>query len=1162
MKTFCFSIITLLVFSHPAISQIAYVTQSGNGLQNGTSWTNAYNASQLQAAINQSGITEVWVAAGTYKPTTTTDRTISFSMKNGVTIYGGFDGIETLSSQRNWTTNATILSGDIGILGNNSDNSYHVVYNSALNNTAVLDGFQIMNGYAFVGGLNNEFGGGMVNQSASPIIRNCSFTNNTAFSDSWFALGGAIYNNQSSPTIDGCSFTGNLAKVQEPVPGCGCTLDALGGAIFSAGGEFIISRCSFTSNQAVSITANAYAQGGAIYGQDADETITSCVFLNNSVSASQGGGYGQGGGIFSDMDDHHFIVNCTFYGNAANYGGGVYANNSSLLVNCILWANTADYSGAAGIAGIISTTSSIIQDDPESQGMVPLFMDPAGGNLRLKPCSAGINAGDNSYLFNSGTTDIDGNARVQQGTVDMGAYENSLSTPIASITPNSNIVICSNIAVNLTASGGVTYLWSTNATTNSISINTAGTYTVTVYDTYGCSSSTSVSATAQQGTTYYQDVDHDTYGNPSVSTVTCSGPPQNYVSTSGDCNDSDPLVFAIATWYLDSDNDGHYVSSQSSCGSPGAGYNQTSAFSGDCNDNDGSVWQSGSLYIDADQDGHDAGSSVVCYGNSAPAGFAFTSEGSDCNDADASLFATATWFLDADNDGHYLGSQVSCGSPGAGYNTTATHAGDCNDSNSSIWENEYYYIDQDGDFYQAGSELVCRGNFIPAGYVSNDIGADCDDNNPAIHQPQSYFVDGDLDGFGSTSTAMICSAVATSGYSTNNSDCNDADGSVHSPQSYYVDSDLDGFGSTSTSMVCSSIATSGYSINNTDCNDNDNTKWQSASLFIDNDDDNYNNGSAMVCYGSTIPEGYDATSSGSDCDDSNPAVHPGATDVCNNNDDNCDGHVDENGITASVIPGGSIDACSHTTVILTANTNAGSPIYQWYKGTRPISGATNSKYNTGGTQAGIFKVQVSGGFDCSAQSNQVTINRLSTPQATIKVASPMDNPDLCINGQVKLVANSSSTATLGYQWYFNNSPLIGATNKNYTVASSGDGAGGYKVTVTNSLNSCFRTSSVTNVISSCRVNAGTETESSLNIYPNPSDGYFVIELNLDNTEDGLALVQVFNTIGQLVNEENVIMSSGKLIKEMKIGENQPADLFLVKVIVNGGDYQGQVIYQR
>ncbi|MFZ4572631.1 MAG: IPT/TIG domain-containing protein, partial [Bacteroidales bacterium] len=104
---------------------VIYVNASATGANNGSSWTDAYTS--LQTAITSAfSSQQIWVAAGTYKPTATTDRTISFVMKEGVAIYGGFAGTETLLTDRAPSVNVTILSGEIGAAGT-SDNSYHVV---------------------------------------------------------------------------------------------------------------------------------------------------------------------------------------------------------------------------------------------------------------------------------------------------------------------------------------------------------------------------------------------------------------------------------------------------------------------------------------------------------------------------------------------------------------------------------------------------------------------------------------------------------------------------------------------------------------------------------------------------------------------------------------------------------------------------------------------------------------------------------------------------------------------------------------------------------------------------------------------------------------------------------------------------------------------------
>lgn len=96
-----------------ARGQVIYVRSVSSGSNNGTSWANAYGSLQSALSAATSG-KQIWVAKGTYKPTAGTDRTVSFQMKSGVKIYGGFAGTETLIGQRaNYgpgETNETLLS--------------------------------------------------------------------------------------------------------------------------------------------------------------------------------------------------------------------------------------------------------------------------------------------------------------------------------------------------------------------------------------------------------------------------------------------------------------------------------------------------------------------------------------------------------------------------------------------------------------------------------------------------------------------------------------------------------------------------------------------------------------------------------------------------------------------------------------------------------------------------------------------------------------------------------------------------------------------------------------------------------------------------------------------------------------------------------------------
>src|ERR1700754_1387720 len=123
--------ITLLLLCELNFAATRYVTEAGAGSMNGTSWINAYPGDSLQYAINSSSIgDQVWVAAGTYFTTQSTDRSIAFHMKFGVAIFGSFNGTETSLSQRNITCGPnTFLSGYIGTAAN-TDNSYKIISNS------------------------------------------------------------------------------------------------------------------------------------------------------------------------------------------------------------------------------------------------------------------------------------------------------------------------------------------------------------------------------------------------------------------------------------------------------------------------------------------------------------------------------------------------------------------------------------------------------------------------------------------------------------------------------------------------------------------------------------------------------------------------------------------------------------------------------------------------------------------------------------------------------------------------------------------------------------------------------------------------------------------------------------------------------------------------
>ncbi|HHY54660.1 MAG TPA: hypothetical protein GYA08_04415 [Chloroflexi bacterium] len=150
-----------LLDGRPVASQGAVRYVKSNGVAGGAcgSWAAACT---LDYALSQAVAgDELWLMAGVYTPTVGIGQSSSFTVPSGVAIYGGFAGVETVRAQRNYTNNVTILTGDVGVPGNASDNAYHVVTAVNVNANTVVDGVTIRNGNANGGNSATQSGGGM-----------------------------------------------------------------------------------------------------------------------------------------------------------------------------------------------------------------------------------------------------------------------------------------------------------------------------------------------------------------------------------------------------------------------------------------------------------------------------------------------------------------------------------------------------------------------------------------------------------------------------------------------------------------------------------------------------------------------------------------------------------------------------------------------------------------------------------------------------------------------------------------------------------------------------------------------------------------------------------------------------------------------------------------
>ena len=294
-----------------------YVNDDAVGANTGTSWQDAFT--DLQSALNAavSG-DEIWVAEGTYKPSLT-DRTASFDLKSGVAMYGGFSGDETARGERSVDTTLTVLSGDIGIVGSDSDNSYHVVYADGVTG-AVLDGFTVTLGRAVSSYPGESQGAGICTSNSVLTVANCVFTDNRTAGA--YHRGGGMCNIDSAATVTGCTFSANVAgSVTTPYSdGSGAGMYNSGWYVATDGSRIspVVTGCTFEDNVTLLATSGATDGGAGMCNEDCEPTVTNCIFARNHAAR-------YGGAIFN-VRSTPTITNCVFTGNWARDWGGAVAN--------------------------------------------------------------------------------------------------------------------------------------------------------------------------------------------------------------------------------------------------------------------------------------------------------------------------------------------------------------------------------------------------------------------------------------------------------------------------------------------------------------------------------------------------------------------------------------------------------------------------------------------------------------------------------------------------------------------------------------------------------------------------------------------------------------------------------------------------------------------
>ncbi len=194
------------------------------------------------------------------------------------------------------------------------------------------------------------------------------------------------------------------------------------------------SNLMIENNEIVNNTAGINQHGGGVY-----LVFKGSTFINNNIITGNIGG-GGGGGIYLNAGAQSNIINNTISENTGGPGGGLYINipGSSEVVNVynnIIWGNITDGdSDDIYLTGYGSSKRLFNNDYHEMVGLwdfsgnnidvAPLFADAANGDYHLSAVSLCIDVGANDAP-DIPETDLEGNPRIANGTVDLGAFEHS-----------------------------------------------------------------------------------------------------------------------------------------------------------------------------------------------------------------------------------------------------------------------------------------------------------------------------------------------------------------------------------------------------------------------------------------------------------------------------------------------------------------------------------------------------------------------------------------------------------------------------------------------------------------------------------------------------------------------------------------------------------------
>jgi len=535
-----------------------------------------------------------------------------------------------------------------------------------------------------------------------------------------------------------------------------------------------------------------------------------------------------------------------------------------------------------------------------------------------------------------------------------------------------------------------------------------------------------------------------------------------------------------------------------------------------------------------------------------------------------------------------------------------------------------FYHDNDGDGYGNNVDSI-HTETPPQGYVLNNT--DCDDTDANVHPgateicdgkdndcngqidegvTNTFYADADGDGYGNAAISVqACTPPA--GYVADNTDCDDTNSNIHPDaaeicdskdnncngqidegvtSTFYADADGDGYGNAAINVqACSAPA--GYVASNIDCDDtnsnihpgaaeicdgkDNNCNGQTdegvtSTFYADADGDGYGN-AAISVQACSAPAGYVA--SNTDCDDTNSNIHPGAAEICDGKDNNCNGQTDE-GVTSTFYadadkdgygnPAISVQACLAPAGYVSNNKdcNDNDPAIN-PAAVEVCSNKIDDNCNGRVDEQPCYVCQNATGFSTTnITCNSAKLNWVSIPnpvqwkvqyKINAKGTSWIDFSSL-LTGNIRSVTINSLLSNQEYLWRIR--AKCGKTWTTYSNSilfkTSASCSGSVIASAASVITSAVSNNEVGNLI--------------LKLYPNPTKGQFVVEMHLADKINAKTKIQLIDMTGKTIQSENAEVNKGSLQKIISLSPAVTKGIYLVRIIVNDKIYKTEVIYSK